>query len=220
MNEPPPLPASSSPPPLPESSPVLKADKPFWKRWWFWIVAYIVLVALTKSDTDKPTMDGTVNQTTAEAQTGKSGSSKANGTYDVAEEFTLGDFKYRIAGVQTQRILGNQFIKETASDGATFLVVSYTIENCSKESSVVLSDDFSVVDAKGRTFKPSSDANTALMATEENKDFILSELQPGIPRRMKTAFEIPLSNTNEEMTLVIPKKGFFSSGEAKVRIRP
>jgi hypothetical protein len=138
--------------------------------------------------------------------------------YALGDEFQLGDYKYRIGSVVDRSAIGNQFTSERASDGATFVIVTYSIENCTNESQTVLSDDFKLIDARGRTFSPSSNANTALLM-EDDKDFAFSELQPGIPRQMKTAFEVPIASVAEELTLVVPKKGFFSSGEARVRIR-
>ena len=135
----------------------------------------------------------------------------------MGDEFTLGDYKYVVKSVYSTRVIGSQFMQETASDGATYVVVGYTIENCTNESQTVLSEDFELVDAKGRNFSPSSDANTALLA-EDNKDFLISQLQPGIARSMKTAFEVPQSALDEPVTLVIPEKGFFSSGKVTILI--
>ncbi len=142
----------------------------------------------------------------------------AMGTWKVGDEFKLGDFKYKVVSTDRRSTVGdNQFFRKSASPGATFIVVSYTIENCSNESQTVMSDDFVLLDSSGRRFQPSSDANVMLLAGE-NKDFILSQLQPGVPRAMKTAFELPESAANSDMTLIVPEKGFFGSGDAKVKI--
>ena len=73
------------------------------------------------------------------------------------------------------------------------------------------------MDGKGREFRPSSDVNTAL-AADEDKDLFLSELQPGIPRRMTVGFEVPESIPLSDFTLVVPEKGFFKSGKVRVRL--
>lgn len=139
---------------------------------------------------------------------------KPKSDYLIGQEFVLGDYKYVIKGFKTYRQIG-RFLTARASKGALFLVISYTIENNTDESQVVLSDDFVIQDSLGRKFKPSSDVNTALLEGED-KDFILSELQPGIPRRMNQGFEIPEKAIADKLTLIIPKKGIFSSKEVKI----
>ena len=154
------------------------------------------------------------------------GNTQANSSTDadsdrdlsLGDEFQLGDFKYRVLSSANRRTVGNQFMRERADNGAIFVIVSYSLENCTKETQTVLADDMKLVDAEGRTFDPSSKANTALLA-EDGKDFLLSELQPGIARTMKTAFELPLSSLNGDITLVVPEKGMFSSGKKRVRIK-
>ena len=136
--------------------------------------------------------------------------------YKIGEQFVLGDYKYTIERSQTFRQIGS-FMSAKASAGAIYVVVDYIIENCTNESQTVLSDDFKLKDSKGRIYKPSSEANTALIG-EDNKDFILSELQPGIPRKMKQAFEVPVNSLDGNLVLLIPKKGLFSSGEVAVII--
>jgi hypothetical protein len=136
----------------------------------------------------------------------------------LGDEFKLGNFKYRILSTDRRRAVGNnEFFRTAASSGATFFVVSYTIENCSNESQTVMAEDFVLLDSSGRKFQPSTKASTALLAGDDH-DFLVSQLQPGIPRSMKTAFEVPNSAANSEMTLIIPEKGFWGRGEARVKI--
>ena len=154
------------------------------------------------------------NQTTSK----KTNKSK-KGTYEVGDEFQLGKFKYRVSGATARSVIGSQFGSEEASSGATFLIVSYSIENCSNESQTVLADDLKLMDSKGRKFESSSRGNTALMLHSNKNDFAISELQPGIARSQETAFEIPTNVLDGDLTLVVPEKGFFSSGQAKVKLR-
>jgi hypothetical protein len=137
---------------------------------------------------------------------------------NLGDEFKLGNFKYRVFSTDRRPTVGNnEFFRTAASSGATFLVVSYSIENCSNESQTVMAEDFILIDASGRKFKPSTKASTALLAGDDH-DFLVSQLQPGIPRSMKTAFEVPVSAANSEMTLIVPEKGLWGRGEARVKI--
>ena len=79
-------------------------------------------------------------------------------------------------------------------------------------------DDFNLLDSQGRKFDSSSDANTAL-ASESGQDLLLSELQPGIPKKTKTAFLVPAAATEGPLRVRIPEKGFFSSGEVIILLK-
>ena len=149
--------------------------------------------------------------------------SKAKGEYSIGEEFQLGDYKYKVTRVEKKWQIGQEvfgeFTGEKAGSGATFVIVTYTIENCTKESQTVLSDDFHLLDAQGRKFDTSSKISTALLMFAEDKDFILSQLQPGLPRQMQQGFELPNKSLESDLTIVVPKKGFWSSGEAKITVK-
>jgi hypothetical protein len=159
---------------------------------------------------------GSNSSATSTSRRGGSAASSEGGI-GINDEFQLGDYKYRITGAQRRSYVGNEFINERAGYGATFVIVSYTIENCTNETQTVLSEDFTLVDNNGREFRPSSSVNTALLA-DDNKDFLLSELQPGIPRRMMVGFEVPDSVALSDFALVVPEKGFLSSGKVRVRL--
>lgn len=134
-----------------------------------------------------------------------------------ARTFVLGDFRYRIGAVQIVSHVGRGYSRKPASDGARFVVVSYTIENMGDRTETVLSDDFYIVDDRDRKFRASSEANVALVMSS-GKDFLLSELQPGISRKMATAFEVPEDVANGRFTLVVPEKG-FGFDEVKIALQ-
>jgi len=107
------------------------------------------------------------------------------------EDFQLGDFTYNVKRVTSYATIGSGFAKKRASEGALFVVVEYTILNESNATKTVLADDFRIADSQKREFRPSSEANTSLMMSGETKDFVISEVQPGIKKKMQTAFEMP-----------------------------
>ncbi len=142
---------------------------------------------------------------------------EAKPEYRIGKTFRLGNFAYTVEKIDAMKMIGNnQFTRTKASEGATFLVVEYTIKNLGKETEVVLADDFRIIDGQGRTFRPSSEANTALMMSGKSKDFLLSEIQPGLKREMHTAFEVPMDAAQSGLKLVIPEKGLLGSDKAEI----
>lgn len=134
------------------------------------------------------------------------------------EEFKLGEFTYKVKQVTTYTAIGSGYAEKRASEGARFVVVEFTIRNDSNATATVLTDDFRIVDAQGREFRPSSEGNTAL-AMSGKKDLFLSELHPGLTKTMATAFEMPDAAAKGVFTLVIPEKGLLGAGSVRITLR-
>lgn len=188
------------------------------------ILLLIILVAIFKPDSPpSSSRTGTTGSTGATdptaAVSGEEAEARAAAeAYAMGTPFQLGDFNYTIANANTVPSLGNQFINEAAAAGATFVIVTYTIENTGNETATAMSSDFYLNDAKGRKFTTSSRAETALaMSGDKSQDFIVSQLQPGVPKQAKQVFEIPIASTQEKgLVLVIPEKGFMGTGKATI----
>jgi hypothetical protein len=131
-------------------------------------------------------------------------------------DFKLGNFTYNVKGVTSYRSIGSGFTKKRASEGALFVVVEYTILNDSNATATVLTDDFRIMDSQDREYHPSSEANTALIMSGESKDLFVSEVQPGLRKKMQTAFEMPDASARGTFTLVIPEKGLLGTGSVRI----
>ena len=141
--------------------------------------------------------------------------------FNIGDEFQLGNFAYRIDDASVVNKVGNQYFKHVAQEGAVLIVVKYVIGNMSKETQTVMTDDFELLDHAGRKFRPSSNANTAYMMSGNNqKDFIVSEVQPGLSKRMVSVYEVPKDSVdNEGLFVIVPEKGIWGTGKAKVRLK-
>lgn len=147
----------------------------------------------------------------------QSSNSKEEGQYG---KFRLGNFSYTINACTTRDIIGSGYKTTTrASNGAVFLLVHFNIVNEMDKTQTVTTDDFLIRDEKGREFRPSSTANTALLMEGETDEFLIRELQPGIEKNCVTAFELPQEAVDSlNLSLIIPEKGFFGKKQAVVKI--
>lgn len=136
----------------------------------------------------------------------------------LGEEFKLGSFTYTVKNVQLAGAVGSGFSRKSASEGAMFVLVNFTIRNDSNETETVMTDDFRIIDAQGRQYQPSSDANTALIMST-GKDLGITELHPGLKKSMTTAFEMPEESAKGVFTLVIPEKGLFGTGSVRITLK-
>lgn len=191
--------------------------------WWGAGIAWALIVVFAARQPDAPTPPETPDKPGDHAIEPSPERPPSPSTPGLGDSFTLGNFKYCINNVSTTRRIGKslfgEFVGEEASAGAVFVIVSYTIENLASESQTVLSDDFKIEDSRGRTFKPASDANVALLMESDDKDFLLSELQPGLPRAMKQAFELPEQAIESPITVVVPEKGLWATGSKRVQVQ-
>lgn len=133
------------------------------------------------------------------------------------EKFRLGNYSYEIKECEAVTRVSGQGQTKEAGPEAVFVVVRYSIQNETNSPEAVLSNDFKIADAKGTTFTHSAEAGSTLLALEEA---IFRELQPGVAKDAITAFEIPRATLDDELTLIVPEKGLFSSGKKEVRIKP
>jgi len=130
----------------------------------------------------------------------------------VGDNIPLGNYQYVIQSIVLADHVGkNPYLRKKASENATFLLVKYTIENTSNETAAVMANDLNIRDTKGRSFRPST-AATQAFALDSEIDLMLSELQPGIPKKQTAVFEVPSSELHR-LDLVIPEKGLGGSGE-------
>lgn len=136
----------------------------------------------------------------------------------LGEDFKLGDFTYNVKSVDIVDSVGSGAAAKHASEDALFLLVKYTIRNDSTETETVATDDFRIVDAQSREFRPSADANAALVLSG-SKDLALSELQPGLKKSMVTPFEMPAAAARGVVTLVIPEKGLLGTGSVRIPLK-
>lgn len=175
-----------------------------------WEVATPKELVVAKPEQKSPQSPG---QTASSNRVAESG-------FKLGDTFKLGDYRYQITSVERKSEIGREiagnFVGQRATPGGTFIVVTYLIVNDTQESKTVLADDFKIIDAKGRTYQHSARATTALVMNREDKEFLLSQLQPGLTKEMQQGFEIPLDAAEGAVTIVVPKKGAFSRGEAKV----
>ena len=96
------------------------------------------------NESTKPTPEAPKSTARAKTRTEAEAPAENKGG-EFAEEgmpVQLGDFSYSVNNVTARRRIGTQYINEQASQGATFVVVRFTIENLAKSTKTIMTDDF------------------------------------------------------------------------------
>jgi len=155
------------------------------------------------------TTDGTnTTQPVANNQT-------AQKVYQIGEKVTLGDLSYTMNSVEQMDALRSEYVNKTASDGATYYLAEFTIQNNgNSEKSVTISNDIKVIDSKGRTYKP----DFALSMYAKQSGFepfeIIDKIPAGLSKTGIVVFEMPIGTTGQ---LKINPSMF--SGEATIEFK-
>ncbi len=109
--------------------------------------------------------------------------------------------------LERRKKLGNEFVNETA-DGE-FLIVRMIVRNDSKETRTIGASQMSILDTAGREFRTSSEGGTALaMSGDKTAEFLLTEVQPGLEKRVTIVFDVPPGS--KDLKLKVPSGGFGS----------
>lgn len=139
--------------------------------------------------------------------------------YKVKDAFPVGHIGYAVTNVTTRKSIGSDFNRTSADGGAEFVIVQYMVENLGKESETVMSDNFKLVTPDGSTYSPDSQAITALMMMGKDKDFLLSQLNPGVTKNSITAFEVPTTAYKAGTMLEVPASSMFKDDGVKVQLK-
>lgn len=125
-------------------------------------------------------------------------------------DFRFEGLKLGITGVETPATIGSGPFQERPQEGASFVVVRYTIENVGSETRTVISN-VKLVDGQGREFAEATRLTTALITAEDNIE-LLSQLMPGLPKQQVAAFEVP-STTIPTLSVKFGSPNMFESIE-------
>ncbi len=131
--------------------------------------------------------------------------------YRTWESVPTGKMTYILNGVSTNATLGSAYTKKDAI--GVFKVIDITVKNEDKEPITIDSSLFKIIDDQGREFSSSVEWRTALSMQWE-KDFFLTQAQPGLETKGKLVFDIPKDATG----LKLEVSGWFRSSSKNLII--
>ena len=116
------------------------------------------------------------------------------------DRMVIGNTAYVVQKLIPVERVGRGSARRTASEGARLIQVEFTLENAGMRTAMAMAGNVFVRDSLGREFLPSSDS-TAAAAADLGLDLLISQLQPGVPRRQVAVFEVPTTATEFELVL-------------------
>lgn len=191
-----------------------KIKKPFYKKWWVWLVAIIVIFAIAGGGEDSATEVSTGSQENATKETKKSEPKKeeAPKTAGIGEPVKVGDVTFTAHSTSTAKNVGGEYGQDAQG---TYLIVEVTVKNESKEA---ITTDSSFFKLKSDGAEYEADAIADIYVNGGSNSFFLQKINPGNESKGKIAFDVNDNVINAKDTLLNVQTGFFGTEQGEIKI--
>lgn len=118
-------------------------------------------------------------------------------THHVGDAVKTSRYEIKVIQSGTTSVVGNEFLNEKAGQGATFVVVVWTLKNISERgiSGTSLPTDVYLYDASGQRYSRDFGATMAFTAANDQIDSkLVSDLNPGVSTTEADVFEVGSAN--------------------------
>lgn len=181
-----------------------KVKKPFYKKWWVWLLALFILFVYANSGEDEPSTEQTTKTTSAESakkeekaeateakaekkEEKKTAKKEEKKQFTIGQEVKVGKLSYVVKGVNETKKISN-ILGDKTTDGK-FAIIELTIKNYDKKARMADTSMFKVKTADGTEY--SADAELDMYVNDEGIGFFLEDINPNISKTGKVVFELP-----------------------------
>lgn len=191
--------------------------KPFYKKWWFWLIVVIIVVGAIGSGGESKDSGKEISKTSPTSkQTSKTASAEKTEeaeTYKIGDDVKVGKINVIINKCDEKKEFksNNRFMKNVNTEGK-FIAIDAKITNNDSEARTIDTNMFKIVDSKNREFEVYSKAE--LMMILGDKYLFLESVNPGMNRAGTFVFEVP-ADVNQYSLKVYPGI-MFKTGDPKV----
>ncbi|WP_240689490.1 DUF4352 domain-containing protein [Ammoniphilus sp. YIM 78166] len=205
----------------------VKVKKPFYKKWWVWVIAIIVIANLGGGDEEtNQTAQPAAQQTEATNQAQpapapvpapvKEEAKPEEKPVELSNEGVASDVKISVLGFESVEKIGNNQFSTVEAQGI-FKIVKVNVTNNQKDAITVDSNSYKLVDDQGREFSPSSEASLAFESSTGNakrKTFLLQQLNPGLSIEGNLAYDVP----KDAKGFVLKARGGMTGKEITLKV--
>jgi len=192
----------------------MSEEKPKKKNWFLLgcggLIGLFIIIGVISSCSKPSTKTSEDKGKTTSSPT----SSQSATTVKMNEDLQVGDVKWKVLEANKENSVGdNQYTKKQAS--GVFVVVKVSAELTGNKSGTVDSNQFEIIDSKNRTFKYSSEGQTAIEMSGKEGLF-LKQVNPNVPIEGYLVFDI--AKDAENLKLKIKDLELFSNKEGVVEL--
>ncbi|WP_026927844.1 DUF4352 domain-containing protein [Granulicoccus phenolivorans] len=171
------------------TQPPAKVKKPLWKRWWFWAIAVIVVIAIASpkggnSTTASQPAESQAPQATATSGQEAPAEQAPAGLPGVGTPVAAGDLEITVNKVSTT----TQLKSALGNKSGNWVVVDVTIKNNGQKQATITSSDLKLVEADGTEYSTDSDN---IMYLDSEKNLFLKQINPKLSTDGQVLFATP-----------------------------
>jgi hypothetical protein len=177
-----------------------KVKKPFYKKWWVWLLAVIVVGSIATGG-EEESAEPAATEPVAQETKSESTSAKPEETkeekkkeepkaFGIGEEVKVGDMTYKVNGTSTATEVGPSVLPQKAK--GKYLVVDVTLKNNGNEAVTVDSSFFKLKRGE-KTYETDSMGSMSANQGEDGaieNSFFLQELNPDMEISGKVVFDL------------------------------
>ncbi len=170
----------------------VKAKKPFYKKWWVWAIAIIVIIGVSNAGKDGSKTTSNSNGEVAKTTTGQAQANKEEEKkFKIGDKITTGKYEITIISVEEKSSVGSKYAESKPADGGVYVAVKWEYKNISNEPIGSFSlPKLTLQDAKGTKYSEDVSASMYYSTEIDKNRKALSDLNPGIKVLDGGVFEI------------------------------
>jgi hypothetical protein len=184
-----------------------KAKKPWFKKWWVWVIAVLVIGAIasgsggSKGTGSVAAPSAPATSTSAANPVAQPAAPAADQTTKIGQALKVGDLVFTANDAKATTKLSSPLGKKSGN----WIVVTATVKNESKEAVTIDSSFFKLLSADGSTYETDSD-NLMYLTTDQN--FFLSKINPNLSKKGQVLFAVPAGSKPADFKLQVQTGAF------------
>lgn len=121
--------------------------------------------------------------------------------------YTVNNIETTVTGAKITKKVSKKYSNYAATEGATLVVVDYTVKNTGTEPVQCMSYADTVTDSKGVSYDDTLECNFAI------DNWAMDKINPGLPKKFQACFEVPEGTSGFTLHFNCGfKDGYFALG--------
>jgi len=197
-----------------------KVKKPFYKRWWVWLLALIIIGVATSGGED--TAEPTTTEPKTETSTPDTAKKKEEETkkeepkeevVGIGKPVKVGDVTFTVHSTSTAKKIGDQYMSQEAQ--GTYLIADVSVKNEGKKQLTLTNSFFKL---KSNDAEYEADSTADMYINDADSMFLIQQINPGNTAKGKIAFDVNDGVIADKNLVMNVQTGFWGTEQGVIKI--